>query len=214
MNLKLPLFLSGIKFTIGMGIAAVITFVILQLECENSKLRQRINGMDTTRVAVEVHPPSVVNRPADSTHITGGHVKKDTSGVVHHYPSGTFKINERLFSLTGHYDILATPDGRDSMALRYDVNYLKWKLILRFGDRYDLRKGFKIDTDPVGLLGDVAVDWDGYVPTKKPRSFSFEGGGGVMGSKPFLVGGLRIKKYTFLYLQGTDTKGFFILRSF
>lgn len=214
MQLKLPGFMSGLKFTVGMGIAVIIAIFVLRLECENQKLRKQLEKADTTQVGVVIHPPSVKDKNADSTKVTGGHTKKDSSGVVHHFPKGTFKVNEKLFSLVGRWEIIETVDGRDSMSLKYDVDYLKWKLILKFGDRYDFRKGLSITTDPEGLLGNVAVDWGNYSPTKKPRSFGIEAGAGIFFSKPVVAGGLRIKKYTFVYVQGDKSKGFLILRSF
>jgi hypothetical protein len=214
MQIKMPSFFQGFKFTVGIGIAILIAIVILRLECQNRKLQKQLNDKDTTQVGIVIHPPSVKDKNADSTKVTGGHVKKDSAGVVHHYPKGTFKVNERLFSLVGRWEIVETFDGRDSMLLKYDVDYLKWKLILKFGDRYDFRKGLSITTDPAGILGDVAVDWGNYSPTKKPRAFGIEAGGGVFFNKPVLAGGLRIKKYTFIYVQGDKSKGFLIMRSF
>lgn len=210
MRLKMPGFLSGLKFTVGMGVAAVIIFFMVQLQCENNRLKKQLDDKDTTQVGVVIKPPSVKDKDADSTTVTGGETKTDSKGVVHHRPKGTFQINERLFSLSARWQIVETLDGRDSMALKYDVDYLKWKLILKFGDRFDFRKGFSIDTDPAGLLGDVSVDFGNYTPTKKPRAFNISVGAGTFAKKPTLAGEIEYKMWSIEYLQGVNNWGFVI----
>ncbi len=210
MRLKLPSFMSGIKFTVGIGIAGLIAFFMIQMQCENSRLREQLGDKDTTKVGIVIKPPSVKDKSADSTLVTGGMNKKDSAGVVHHRPRGTFKISEKLFTLRGDWSIVETFDGRDSLALKYDLDYLKWKLILRFGNRFDFRKGFSVDTDPSGILGNVDVDFGDYTPTKKPRSFNISLGGGSFASKPALAGEIEYKMWSVEYLRGTDSWGFLI----
>jgi len=221
MQLKLPGFMSGLKFTVGMGVAIIIAIFVLRLECENQKLRKQVEKADTTQVGIVIQPPAVNNQNADSTKTKTKIVKKkrtlpDSTQVleIHHYPYSTSYIHQPLFDLELRITTMPADSTRDSVDVKYDIKYARWKLILKFGDRYDFRKGLSISTEPEGLLGDVAVDWGNYSPTKKPRVFRIEAGAGVFFNKPVLACGLRIKDYTFIYVQGDKSKGFLILRSF
>jgi len=221
MQLKLPSFFQGLKFTVGMGIAVIIAIFVLRLECENQRLRKQVERGDTTQVGIVIQPPAVNNENADSTKTKTKIVKKkktlpDSTQVleIHHYPYAVTYIHQPLFDLELRINTMPVDSTRDSIDVKFDIKYARWKLILRFSDRYNFKNGFRIETDPAGIIGQPVVDWGNYTATKKPRSFGLAAGGGVFFHKPVVAGGLQIKKYTFIYVQGDKSRGFLILRSF
>lgn len=142
-------------------------------------------------------------------------IESDTSEIIKEVRGDTIfvykkfhgEFNQPLF----HLGVWA---NSKTEKFQFDIKYRSLKLYFEITDKYDIRKGFVLKTDPsLGIK--YSIDWTHYTPLQKEKNFKINLGFGY--SKeigPFLLPGIQYKRNIIGVFLKENSWGLYYQRSF
>jgi hypothetical protein len=157
---------------------------------------------DTIKIEIIQHDTTVVKK-ADTV---------ETIKVVH---GDTIYVYKRFF---GEFDQplfhLGVWANSQTEEFTFNIKYRSLKLFLEIKNKYDIRKGFNLRTEPdLGIT--YSVDWNNYTPLRKERNFRLNLGFGYSKEQgPFLLPGIQYKSNILGVFLKENSWGLYYQKSF
>ena len=175
------------KTKIIIALIAVIAVVFFYKDWEVNRWKNKVDTATPDTIKIYLEPEDVIiESEADFVDVEFEYVEGVGVDTIWAYKILYDKIEQPLFSL----NVICSTKAEKFV---YDFDYRSLELKLTFANKYDLKKGFEVTTNP--NIGNVKVDWGDYIPAKRKKNFNFSAGFGYSKNiGPMLLSGVHWKK--------------------